>query len=202
MNIAAELNNSILTVFTEGATWQSATAVFDKEKVKVERIVYMEEDPVFHDTITTSTGEPETHQRLVFCKDILTVGALKSKLAEASFGEPYEVKLSSSTGLFTLTKIFSDGYTTSFKNFQKNQPFLRWLIKSIPSFEADNFIKKLLAGGRYNTRAFAEYSAFADLTRFTEHRCELWQKLIIKEYEAGLLLGTARCEVCTPNQAE
>ena len=101
MNIAAELNNSILTVFTEGATWQSATAVFDKEKVKVERIVYMEEDPVFHDTITTSTGEPETHQRLVFCKDILTVGALKSKLAEASFGEPYEVQLSSSTGLFT-----------------------------------------------------------------------------------------------------
>ena len=202
MNIAAELNNSILTVFTEGATWESLTTLFDKEKVKVERIVYMEEDPVFHDTITTGTGEPETHRRLAFCKDILTVGTLKRKLAEAGFGEPYEVRLSSSTGLFTIEKIYTEAFTVSFTDFQKNQSFLRWLIKSVPSFEADNFVKKLLAGGRYNTRAFAEYSAFADLTRFTEHRCELWQKLIIKEYEAGLLLGTARCEVCTPNQAE
>jgi len=202
MNIAAELTNNLLTVFIEGPTWESLTTLFEKEKVKVERIVYMEEDPVFHDTITTGTGEPETHRRLAFCKDILTVGALKGKLAEANFAEPYEVRLSSSTGLFTIEKIYTEAFTVSFNDFQKNQSFLRWLIKSVPSFEADNFVKKLLAGGRYNTRAFAEYSAFADLTRFTEHRCELWQKRIILQYESELLLGTARCEVCTPNQAE
>ncbi len=196
MNIAAELSNDMLTVFMEGLPWQSLTTLFDKDKVRVERILYMEAEPVFHDTITTSTGEPETHQRLAFCKNTLSVGALKRKLTAAGFGEPYEVRLSGSTGLFTIEKIFTDAYTISFSDFENNQLFLRWLIKSIPSFEADNFVKTLLAGGRYNSRAFAEYDAFADLKRFTEHRFNLWHDAVVKEYEIALANGTAHCPGC------
>ena len=202
MNIAAELSNDLLTVFMEGLTWQSLTTLFGEENVKVKRIVYMEEEPIFHDTITTGTGEPETHPRLAFCKNVLSINTLKSKLTHAGFAEPYDVTLSGKTGLFTIDKMFTNSFAISFSDFQKNRLFLRWLIQAIPSLEADNFAKKLLSGGRYNSRAFAEYSAFADLNRFMEYRCSLWMAAVVKEYEAALLAGTAHCEVCSPNQTK
>jgi len=194
MNIAAELNNSILTVFIEGSTWQSVTAVFDKEKVKVERIVYMEDDPVFHDTITTRTGKPETHQRLAFCANLITVDVLKRKLEQAGFGEPYEVRLANDK--FTIDKEFTDAYTLTFSEFANNETFLQWLIKAIPSFEADNFMQQLRSVGRYYTREFVEYREYVDLKRFTEHRFEMWHDAVVKEYEEGLAKGSQRCESC------
>ena len=91
-NIAAEISNNMLTVFIEGQPWQSVTALFGRENIKVERIVYMEDDPVFHDIITCP-DKPETHKRLAFCKNVLSIDALKIKLEQAGFDEPYEVRL-------------------------------------------------------------------------------------------------------------
>ena len=202
MNIAAELSNERLTIFMEGLTWQSLTSLFGEEDVKVKRILYMEDEPVFHDTITTSTGEPETHTRLAFCGDALSIDELKRKLTQAGFAEPYDITLSGNTGHFNIDKMFADAYAISFSDFQNNLLFLRWLIQTIPSLEADTFVKKLLSGGRYNSRAFAEFSAFADLNRFMEYRCSLWMAAVVKEYEVALLAGTACCAVCTPMQVK
>jgi hypothetical protein len=198
MNIAAEINNNQLTVFIEGQPWQSLTALFSRENIKVERIVYMEDDPVFHDTITCP-GKPETHKRLAFCKNVLSIDALIIKLEQAGFGEPYEVRLGNDK--FTIDKIFTDAYTLSFTGFENNQNFLQWLISAIPSFEVDNFMRRLRAGGRYYNREFSAYKDFADLNRFAIHRCELWQAAVVKEYESALLDGTARCEGCAPNHS-
>ena len=198
MNIAAEISNNLLTVFIEGQPWQSVITPFKKEKVKVERIVYMEDDPVFHDTITCP-DTPETHKRLAFCKDVLSIDELKLKLEQAGFGEPYEVRLGNDK--FTIDKIFTDAYTLSFSDFEGNQNFLQWIIKVLPSFEVDNFMRRLRAGGRYYTREFSAYKEFADLNRFAIHRCELWQAAVVKEYESAILDGTARCEGCAPNHS-
>jgi len=196
-NIAAELSNNLLTVFIEGQPWQSLTALFGKEQIKVERIVYMEDDPVFHDIITCP-DKPETHKRLAFCKDVLSIDALLLKLEQAGFGEPYEVKLGNDK--FTIEKIFTDGYTLNFP-FENNRTFLQWLISAIPSFEVDNFMRRLRSGGRYYNREFSGFREFADLNRFAIHRCELWQAAVVKEYESALLDGTARCEGCAPNHS-
>ena len=198
MNIAAELNNDQLTVFIEGQPWQSLTTIFGKENIKVERMVYMEDDPVFHDTITCP-GKPETHKRLAFCKDVLSIEALKIKLEQAGFGEPYEVRLANNK--FTVEKIFTDSYIFSFSDVEKNQTFLQWIIQVIPSFEVDNFMRRLRAGGRYYNREFSTYKDFADLNRFATHRCELWMARVVKEFEGALLDGSARCEGCTPNHS-
>lgn len=194
MNIAAQLHNGILTLLIEGSTWQSVTAEFDKEKVNVERIVYMEDTPVFHDTITTRTGKPETNPRLAFCATPITVESLKGKLKKAGFDEPYEVRLANDK--FTIEKEFTDAYTLTFFDFEKSKTFLRWLIKAIPSFEADNFMQQLRAGGRYYTRGFTDYREFVDLRRFTEHRFELWHDIVVKEFEEGLANGTVQCGGC------
>ena len=197
MNIAAELSNEKLIVYIEGQSWQSLLTLLYKENIKVERIVYMEDDPVFHDTITCP-GKPETHKRLAFCKDVLSIDALKLKLEQAGFGEPYEVRLGNDK--FTIDKIFTDAYSLTFSDYETNQTFLQWLITKVPSFEVDNFMRRLRAGGRYYNREFSTYKDFADINRFAIHRCELWMARVVKEYE-GFLDGTARCEGCAPNHS-
>ena len=198
MNIAAEISNNLLTVFIEGHTWESVTTLFKNEKVQVERIVYMEDDPVFHDVITCP-GKPETHKRLDFCKNTTSIEELTGKLELAGFGEPYEVRLANDK--FSVDKIFTDAYTFSFSDFENSQTFLQWIIQVIPSFEVSNFMQRLRASGRYYTRDFAGFREFADLNRFALHRCELWQAAVVKEFESALLSGTARCEGCTPNHS-
>ena len=197
MNIAAELSNEKLIVYIEGQSWQSLLTLLYKENIKVERIVYMEDDPVFHDTITCP-GKPETHKRLAFCKEVLSIDALKLKLDQAGFGEPYEVRLGNDK--FTIDKIFTDAYSLTFSDYETNQTFLQWLITKVPSFEVDNFMRRLRAGGRYYNREFSTYKDFADINRFAIHRCELWMARVVKEYE-GFLDGTARCEGCAPNHS-
>ena len=194
MNIAAELNGTELTVFIEESTWKKTTLPFNQEHLKVDLVVFMGNDkPISHDAV--SKPEPITDPSLMFCLENLTVAGFKQKLKRAGFVEPpYEVRLRNER--FMLEKEYKDAYTITFMDYGTNKAFADWLVKVVPTLEAGLLLKRLREGGRYYTRAFAGFGEFANLKRFTEHRFELWQEAVIKNFEESVTNGTAQCEGC------
>lgn len=105
MKISAQLNGLTLKVFIEDITWKKILLPFNKEQIKVQRLVYVIRNiHIFHDAISRS--KPDAHDTLMFCRKKLTVMALKQQIKRAGYGEPYEVRLAWPNKLCILDRIF------------------------------------------------------------------------------------------------
>jgi hypothetical protein len=196
MNIAAELSNEKdLHVYLEGIDWAKVILPFEKEKVQVGLIVLVKDGQhIFHDMVNTPNGKPMSDRALKFCQNELSIKALAEKLATLDLGEPYEVRLGN--GRIALRKQFTDAYSITFIDYPRNQPFVDWLAKGLPSHEADQILKSVLGQYRYYTKDFAEFKDFKSLEDFVGHRFEQWHAEIVKEFEEGIANGVVKCEGC------
>ena len=193
MKIAAQLNGSILKIFVEDTTWKKILQPFNKEQIKVERLVYVVRNKhIFHDAISKS--KPDTHPTLMFCRKKLTVWMLKQQIKRAGYGEPYEMRLAWPNKLNTLDKVFPGAYTLTFRDYKVNTTFATWL-ESIETLEASFLLQRLQVSGRYHSRD-SKFRAYDTIDEFIWQSSEQWQREKVKEFEAALAKGTVTCPSC------
>jgi len=192
MKIAAQTNGTDLQIFVEDATWKKITLPLNREPVKIELLVCTAgEKSIYHDAI--SKPEPVTDERLLFCRDKLTLATFKQKLKKAGFVEPYEVRLRNSH--FHLKKKFTDAYSFIFYDYKNNQAFNDWLA-ILETLEAGFLLQRLKERGHYFSRDFAEFREFNSMDEFVKHRFDLWHDATVKEFEQALADGTTACTGC------
>lgn len=192
MKIAAQTNGTDLQIFVEDANWKKITLPLNKEPVKIELLVCrVGEGSIFHDAV--SKPQPVTDERLIFCRDKLTLAGFKQKLKKAGFGEPNEMRLGNK--LFSLKKEFADGYSLNFHDYKNNQAFNAWLA-ILETLEAGFLLHRLKERGHYFSRDFTEFREFNSMDEFIRHRFDLWHDATVKEFEQAIADGTATCPGC------
>jgi hypothetical protein len=184
MKIAAQQIGKDLKVFIEGATWKKATLPLNNQVVKIDLVVFInDEKRIFHDTCSRP-DKPDTDPTLKFCREAMTITDLKKNLKKAGYSyPPHEVRLSSP--LFSLKKEYLNAYYLKFEDYINNPAFTEWL-SSFPALEGDFLLQRVNNTGRYYSKDCSEFSEYAFIRDYIRDRFVLWYDATIKDYEVYL----------------